>query len=73
MALKVHAGVRPQSKVARDCTLAPDPRAAPDRGLQREIRRKNHRKSSKSILNEMEIILSLQRRFLDNKNKRTKI
>ena len=23
-------GVRPQSKVARDCTLAPDPGAAPD-------------------------------------------
>ena len=74
MALKVHAGVRPQSKVlpsgvrrqskvARDCTLAPDPRAAPDRGLQREIRRKKSRKSSKSILNEREIIIPLQRRF----------
>ena len=67
MALKVHAGVRPQSKVAGDCTLVPD------RGLQREIRRKKSRKSSKSILNEREIIIPLQRRFLDNKNKRTKI
>ena len=27
---KVCAGVRPQSKVAGDCTLAPDPGAAPD-------------------------------------------
>ena len=27
--LYVHAGVRPQSKVAGDCTLAPDPGAAP--------------------------------------------
>ena len=28
----VDAGVRPQSKVAGDCTLAPDPRAAPELG-----------------------------------------
>ena len=28
--LYVHSGVRPQSKVAGDCTLAPDPGAAPD-------------------------------------------
>ena len=27
---KVHSGVRPQSKVAGDCTLAPDPGAAPE-------------------------------------------
>ena len=27
--LYVHSGVRPQSKVAGDCTLAPDPGAAP--------------------------------------------
>ena len=26
----MEAGVRPQSKVAGDCTLAPDPGAAPD-------------------------------------------
>ena len=29
---KVVAGVRPQSKVAGDCTLAPDPGAAPELG-----------------------------------------
>ena len=28
--LYVHSGVRPQSKVAGDCTLAPDPGAAPE-------------------------------------------
>ena len=33
----VDAGVRPQSKVASDCTLAPDPRAAPEfRGRRNE-------------------------------------
>ena len=30
--LRVVAGVRPQSKVAGDCTLAPDPGAAPELG-----------------------------------------
>ena len=30
--LYVHSGVRPQSKVAGDCTLAPDPGAAPELG-----------------------------------------
>ena len=30
--LYVHSGVRPQSKVAGDCTLAPDPGAAPEAG-----------------------------------------
>ena len=34
----VVAGVRPQSKVAGDCTLAPDPGAAPEFREQRQTR-----------------------------------
>ena len=78
MALKVHTGVRPQSKVAHwRWLLGSGPKVkslatvlwrqtrglCQTRGLQREIRRKKSRKSSKSILNEREIIIPLQRRF----------
>ena len=37
--LRVVAGVRPQSKVAGDCTLAPDPGAALDPGAAAEARK----------------------------------
>ena len=36
---KVDAGVRPQSKVAGDCTLRPDPGAAPEAGAAAEARK----------------------------------
>ena len=37
--LRVLAGVRPQSKVAGDCTLAPDPGAAPELGTAPSARK----------------------------------